>query len=226
MKIDVLTLFPKYFTGPFDVSIIHRARQKGIVEINIIDIREFAEDKHKTVDDRPYGGGPGMVLKPEPVVKAIRSVKKQNSLVIYLSPQGEVFNAGLAKSLASKSHLVFLCGHYEGIDERVMNEVDQTISVGDYVLTSGCPAAAVTIDALVRFIPGVIGNPEGVTQDSFEKEGLFDAPHYTRPLCFEGKYVPEVLCGGNHLAIEKWRKEQALIKTSRVRPDLIKCEET
>ncbi|GAB4189819.1 MAG: tRNA (guanosine(37)-N1)-methyltransferase TrmD [Simkaniaceae bacterium] len=224
MDIDILTLFPEYFISPFETSILKRARQKGLVHIRGINIRDFADDKHKTVDDRPYGGGPGMVLKPQPVMKAVRSVRNTNSHVVYLSPQGRTFHAEKAKELAQKSHLVFLCGHYEGIDERALDEVDEEISIGDFVLTSGCPAALVVIDALVRFVPGVIGHEESSKQDSFE-QGIFDAPHYTRPYDFEGKVVPEILKNGNHSEIAKWRLQKAWEKTCRVRPDLINCEE-
>jgi len=219
--IDILSLFPEYFQGPFDVSMLKRAREKGFLEIRHIDIREFAEDRHQKVDDRPFGGGPGMVLKPGPVVKAIRSVRKQNSHVICLSPQGKLLNAARCEEMAKKDHLILLSGHYEGIDERALQlEVDEEISIGDYVLTSGSPAVIVLVDAVSRFIPGVIGHPDAVKQDSFQ-EGIFDAPHYTRPEVFEGLTVPAVLRGGNHAEIEKWRKQQAREKTGRIRPELL-----
>lgn len=221
MLIDILSLFPEYFQGPFDVSMLKRAREKGFLEIRHIDIREFAEDRHQKVDDRPFGGGPGMVLKPGPVVKAIRSVRKQNSHVICLSPQGKLLNAARCEEMAKKDHLILLSGHYEGIDERALQlEVDEEISIGDYVLTSGSPAVIVLVDAVSRFIPGVIGHPDAVKQDSFQ-EGIFDAPHYTRPEVFEGLTVPAVLRGGNHAEIEKWRKQQAREKTGRIRPELL-----
>ncbi len=173
------------------------------------------------MDDRPYGGGPGMVLMAEPVAKAIRSVKKEGSHVVYLTPQGTPFTAAKARALASKEHLVLLSGHYEGIDERVLRkEVDEEISIGDYVLTNGCLAALVVLDAMVRFIPGVLGHEEAADSDSFEK-GIFDHPHYTRPEVFEGERVPEVLLSGNHEEIRKWRLNQALLKTKLRRPDLI-----
>lgn len=227
MKFSILSLFPAYFEGPFDVSMIKRAKSKGILSIDLVDIRSYALDKHKTVDDRPYGGGPGMVLKPDPVVKAIRSVKEENSYVIYLSPQGKRLDAALCRELAKKPHLILVCGHYEGIDERIIDlEVDEEICIGDYVLTSGAPAAIVLVDSVVRFLPGAIGHPEAVEQDSFE-EGFFDNPHYTRPPEFEGLKVPDVLLSGDHAAIEAWRKKQALAKTEEVRPDLLKaCSET
>lgn len=221
MKYSVLSLFPDYFTGPFDVSMIKRAKESKVIEIELIDIRDFAEDKHKTVDDRSYGGGPGMVLKPGPVVRAIRSVKNEDSHVVFLSPQGKLLNAEKSRELASYKHLILLCGHYEGVDERVLElEVDEEISIGDYVLTSGAPAAVVLVDSVTRFLPGAIGHPDAVKQDSFE-EGIFDSPHYTRPEEFEGIKVPEVLLCGHHQEIEKWRRKKAEAKTKEVRPDLM-----
>src|SRR5579885_910300 len=160
MLIDILSLFPEYFQGPFDVSIVKRARQKGLIDIRLTDIRTFAKDKHRKVDDRPWGGGPGMVMLPGPITEAIRSVRQEKSRVIYLSPQGKKLDAAKCRALAKEPHLILLCGHYEGVDERVMREVDEEISIGDYVLTSGCPAAAVLVDAVCRFIPEVIGNEE------------------------------------------------------------------
>ncbi len=222
MKADILSLFPDYFKGPFDVSILKKAQEKGILEINLIDIRDFANNKHAKVDDRPYGGGPGMVLMPEPVCAAIRSVKQEESYVIYLSPQGKKLDAKKCEELSKKKHLIFLCGHYEGVDERALQkEVDEEISIGDYVLTNGCLAAIVVLDATVRFIPGVLGHEEAAAQDSFQ-DGIFDAPHFTRPEVFEGMEIPEVLKSGNHAKIAEWRKEKGLEKTRRVRPDLMK----
>lgn len=195
------------------------------MEINLIDIRAFASGKHAKVDDRPYGGGPGMVLMPEPVSKAIRSVKKEGSYVIYLSPQGNKLTAQKCQELAKKEHLVLLCGHYEGVDERVIqSEIDEEISIGDYVLTNGCLSAIVLVDATVRFIPGVLGHEDAPWQESFQEDGLFDAPHYTRPEVFEGKRVPEVLTNGNHAEIAKWRKDRAREKTKRVRPEILNKE--
>lgn len=222
MKVDILSLFPDYFKGPFDVSILKKAREKGIVEINLIDIRDFASGKHAKVDDRPYGGGPGMVLMPEPVAAAIRSVKQEGSYVVYLSPQGSKLDAKKCEELAKKEHLILLCGHYEGVDERVLQkEVHEEISIGDYVLTNGCLAAIVLLDATVRFIPGVLGHEDAAGQDSFQ-DGIFDAPHYTRPEVFEEMAIPEVLKTGNHAKIAKWRHETAREKTRRIRPDLKK----
>ncbi len=220
MRIHILSLFPDYFQGPFDVSMIKRARDKGVLEINLVDVRDFAEGKHKKVDDRPYGGGPGMVLMPEPVCRAIRSVKTEKSFVIHLSPQGEVLSSAIAERLAGYEDLILVCGHYEGIDERILEkEIDEEISIGDYVLTNGCLASIVLVDALVRFIPGVLGHEEAVFQDSFQG-GFFDGPQYTKPLDFEGMLVPQVLTGGNHEKIREWRRHKALEKTKKVRPDL------
>jgi len=224
MKIDILSLFPDYFKGPFDESIIGQARKKGLIEINLIDIRSFADNRYRKVDDRPYGGGPGMVLMPQPVTQAIRSVRATHTHVVYLSPQGTLLNAAKSRQLASYEHLVLLCGHYEGIDERALKEVDEEISIGDYVLTNGCLPAIVLVDAMIRFVPGVLGHDSAANEDSFET-GIFDCPHYTRPEVFEGTAVPEVLLSGNHKKIEEWRHRQALKKTQRVRPDLIKNQE-
>jgi len=192
----------------------------NLLEIRHTDIRDFSKDKHKEVDDRPYGGGPGMILAPQPTVDAIREVKKDNSHVIYLSPQGTPFSSKRAEELSKKEHLILLCGHYEGIDERIIEkEVDEEISIGDYVLTNGCIAAIALVDAVSRYIPNVLGHPEAAREDSFE-EGIFDAPHYTRPEIFEELSVPEILLGGHHAEIQKWRYEQGLKKTRQVRSDL------
>jgi len=219
-RFDILSLFPEYFRGPFDESIIKRAKEKGIIDINLVDIRDFADNKHNRVDDRPYGGGPGMVLMPVPVSKAIRSVKSPEAKVIYLSPQGRPLTAKKARELAQHKHLVLLCGHYEGVDERVIDsDIDEEISIGDYVLTNGCLPAIVLIDAMIRFIPEVLGHEDAASEDSFEN-GLLDCPHYTRPEDFEGSKVPDVLRSGDHKKIAQWRKDQALSKTIRVRPDI------
>ncbi len=222
MKIDVLSLFPNYFKGPFDESMIKRAVESAILNIDCIDIRNFCEGKHRQADDRPYGGGPGMVMMVEPVVKAIRSCKSTSSQTIYLSPQGRPLTAQLAKELATQEHLILLCGHYEGIDQRVIeSEVDLEISIGDYVLTNGCLAACVLIDVMARFIPGVLGDQQSQEQDSFEN-GRLDHPHYTRPQTFEGKSVPEILISGDHKKINEWRERAAAAQTLCKRPDLIK----
>lgn len=226
MHFDILSLFPGYFQGPFDESIISRAKNQGIIKIRLVDIRDFADNKWKRVDDRPYGGGPGMVLSPEPVAKAIRNARQEaenaghKPRVIYLSPQGKPLTAAKCRELAKSPYLILLSGHYEGIDERVLEqEVDEEISIGDYVLTNGCIAAIVLVDAVSRFIPGVIGDSASVEQDSHE-EGLLDCPHYTRPEVFEGKAVPPVLLSGNHQKIAEWRRQAKLEKTARIRPDL------
>lgn len=222
MEVDILSLFPKYFQGPLDESMILQARKRGILDIRLVDIRDFADNRYRKVDDRPYGGGPGMVLMPQPVASALRSVKRPGSHVIYLSPQGKTLTAAKAKELSQKEHLVLLCGHYEGVDERVLEaEVDEEISIGDYVLTNGCLAAIVVLDTVVRFVPGVLGHELAASQDSFE-EGVLDCPHYTRPEVFEGKSVPQVLLSGDHGKIAAWRQQAGLAKTRMVRPDLLK----
>ncbi|MBS0621835.1 MAG: tRNA (guanosine(37)-N1)-methyltransferase TrmD [Verrucomicrobia bacterium] len=220
MRIDLLSLFPEYFRGPLDESMLRIAREKGLIDVRFVDIRDFAEDKHRRVDDRPYGGGPGMVMMPGPVAKALDAVRGEGSYVIHLTPQGERLTPSLCKEFALKEHLIFLCGHYEGIDERALGErVDKEVSIGDYVLTNGCLAALVVLDASIRYLPGVLGHEEAALQDSFE-QGIFDYPQYTRPEVFEGKEVPLVLRSGNHAEIAQWRRQQALKKTALVRPDL------
>lgn len=220
MLIDILSLFPDYFKGPFDETMIGQARKKGLLDIRLTNVRDFADNKHDRVDDRPYGGGPGMVMMPQPLTAALRAVKDDKAHVIYLSPQGNKLTAKRCRELADKQHLVLVCGHYEGIDQRVLDsEIDEEISIGDYVLTNGCLASIVLLDAVVRFVPGVLGHELAAQEDSFEK-GILDCPHYTRPEVFEGKAVPKVLLSGNHQEIAVWRLEQALGKTRRMRPDL------
>jgi tRNA (guanine37-N1)-methyltransferase len=232
MKIDILTIFPKMFEGPLTCSLLAKAADKKILNISCTDIRSFTKDKHNKVDDRPFGGGPGMVMKPEPVYEALKSagVKKRNHLyknpfkkplVIYMSPQGKTLKTGIVKKLAKYEHLVLLCGHYEGIDERIIKWVDEEISIGDYVLTGGEIPAMVLIDSVARMLPGVVQDKLSVQQDSFYN-GFLDYPHYTRPAEFKKMKVPEVLLSGNHSDIEKWRKEQALERTKKRRPDLLK----
>lgn len=221
MNITILTLFPEFFNGPFHVSILKRAQKLGLLHVRIENIRNYAIDKHSQVDDRPYGGGPGMVLKPEPLLRAIRKVRTENSRVVFLSPQGKPFRASIAKELAKCEHLVLLCGHYEGIDQRVLDEIDLELSVGDFVLTSGCPAAVLVVDAIVRFIPGVLGDPLSAQRDSFEQKGYLAAPKYTRPAVFEGKEVPSILLSGNPKKIDEWNAKQSYEKTKRVRPELL-----
>jgi tRNA (guanine37-N1)-methyltransferase len=220
VRIEILSLFPEYFRSPFEESILKRAREAGIIDIHLVNIRDYSEDRHRRVDDRPYGGGPGMVLTPGPVAQAIRAVKRENSWVVYLSPQGKPLNATKCRELAQKEHLILLCGHYEGIDERIFSDVNEEISIGDYVLTNGCVAALVVLDATVRFLPGVLGHELAAQEDSFEN-GILDCPHFTRPENFEGKQVPQVLLSGDHKRIAEWRRDQALKKTTRSRPDLL-----
>ncbi|AFS28212.1 tRNA (guanosine(37)-N1)-methyltransferase TrmD [Chlamydia psittaci] len=219
MKIDILSLFPEYFDSPLRSSILGRAIKRGLLEIQSRDIREFGLGKWKQVDDAPFHNY-GMLLMAEPVVKAIRHVKRSDSKVVYLSPQGKLLTAEKSRELAKCSHLIFLCGHYEGVDERALeSEVDEEISIGDYVLTNGGIAALVVIDALSRFIPGVLGNQGSADADSMEN-GLLEGPQYTRPRIFEGREVPEVLLHGDHQAISKWRKQISLDRTRERRPDL------
>lgn len=223
MQIDILTLFPDFFDGPFRVSLMARAIAAGLVSIDLVQIRDFATDKHHKVDDRPFGGGPGMVMKPEPLTEALRSRKREGSHAIYLSPQGTPLTAKRAEKLSKMPHLVLLCGHYEGVDERVIEgEIDEEISIGDYVLISGCAPAVVLVETICRFIPGFLGDEESAYQESFQNEGLFDCPHYTRPELYEGRSVPSVLLSGDHAEIARWRKQQAYDKTKSVRPELVK----
>ncbi|WP_130806915.1 tRNA (guanosine(37)-N1)-methyltransferase TrmD [Senegalia massiliensis] len=221
MKIDVLTLFPNMFTSVLDESIIGRAKENNIVDINYIDIRSFSKNKHKKVDDYPYGGGPGMVMKPEPIYRAIQSVKEDKSRVIYLSPKGKVFNQGLANDFSKEEHLIFLCGHYEGIDNRIIdNYVTDIISIGDYVLTGGEIPAMAVIDSVVRLIPGVLNSEESFKDES-HYNGLLEAPQYTRPREFKGKKVPDILLSGNHKKVDEWRRNESLKLTYKNRPDLL-----
>ncbi|MBN1823071.1 MAG: tRNA (guanosine(37)-N1)-methyltransferase TrmD [Endomicrobiales bacterium] len=225
MKIDILTLFPGMFKGPLTESLIAKAREKGIISIMVHDIRSFTKDRHRTADDKPFGGGPGMVMKIEPVHGALKKLgctgkKGKKPLVIYLSPQGKPFDQQKAKDLSKKKHIVLLCGHYEGIDERIMKWVDLELSIGDYVLTGGEIPAMAVVDAVSRMIPGVVKEAGSVENDSFYG-GLLDCPHYTRPAVFEGMKVPEVLLSGHHKKIEEWKKAQVLARTSKRRPDLI-----
>ncbi len=230
MKIDILTIFPEFFKEVFDFGIIRRAKLADIVEVSVHDIREFTTDKHRMVDDRPFGGGDGMVLKPEPLFAAIekllgasdRDNYPAGTKVVLLSPQGRVFKQAVAKEFAADIvHLVLICGRYEGIDERV-NEtlVNEEISIGDYVLSGGEPAAIVFVDAIVRLLPDALGSDTSAENDSFS-DGLLDCPHYTRPAEFRGMKVPDVLLNGNHAEIEKWRKKKALEKTTAIRNDLL-----
>ena len=219
MKVDVICLFPGMFQGPLDESIIQRARSEGKIEINLINLREFTHDKHHTVDDRPFGGGPGMVLKPEPLFEAVDSLKEKGSKVLMMSPSGRRFDQKLAQSFSKLSHIILICRHYEGIDARVESLVDQVISIGDFVLTNGAIPALAVIDSVVRLIPGVLGDDQSSIEESFSS-GMLEYPQYTRPASFRGMEVPEVLLSGNHAEIAKWRKQKAIERTRAFRPDL------
>ena len=221
LRIDVLTLFPPLLEVYLGESMMKRAARLGAAEFRVVNPRDFTTDIHRTADDRPYGGGPGMVLKPEPLAAAIRSVLDDDAHVVLMSPQGARFTQAKAEELAARRHLVFVCGHYEGVDERVCDLfVDEEISIGDYVLTNGALPAAVVIDAVVRLLPGVVGGEGGTAAESFSS-GLLEHPHYTRPEVFEGLPVPQVLLSGDHAAIARWRREQALVRTRERRPDLL-----
>ncbi len=224
MRIDVVTAFPEMLNAVFGESILKRAKEKNIVSIHLWDLRRFARDKHKTVDDYPYGGGAGMVMKPEPIFRAIDAIWKEipeGAPILLMSPQGERFSQTMAAELAGMENLVFICGHYRGVDERVIETlVTREISIGDYILTGGELPAAVIADAVVRLQPGALGDMESAAGDSFSNS-LLDYPHYTRPEEYRGMKVPEVLLSGHHARIEKWRTERAFEKTTKKRPDLL-----
>lgn len=223
MRIDILTLFPNMFTGVFNESILKKAQEKKAVSLNVINFRDFADNKHKTVDDYPYGGGAGMVLKPQPIFDAVAHVTKDSERprIILLCPQGERYTQKKAEELAKEDHLVLICGHYEGYDERIREYlVTDEISIGDYVLTGGELGAMVIVDSVVRLLPGVLGNEASPVHDSFSS-GLLEHPHYTRPADFRGMKVPDVLLSGNHRLIEEWREKQSLKRTFLRRPDLL-----
>ncbi len=222
MRIDLLTLFPEFFLSPLNQSMLRRAQILGRVSFRVLNLRDFTLDRHKVTDDRPFGGGPGMVMKPEPLVAAIRRVREEDpdTKVILLSPSGRLFDQGTAVDLAQVPSLLLICGHYEGVDERVRHFIDEEISVGDYVLTGGEIPALVVVDAVTRLIPGVLGG-EGATEEESFQTGLLEYPHYTRPREFEGLTVPEVLLCGDHARIARWRREQALRRTWALRPELL-----
>ncbi len=221
MKVDVLTLFPEMFSGPLDVSIVRRARASGLLDLQVHNLRDFTHDRYQTVDDRPFGGGPGMVLKPEPIFEAVEKLANDQTRVILTSPAGRPFQQAMAQELAKCEHLLFICGSYEGVDERVREAlVDDEISIGDFVLTNGGLAAIVVIDAVTRLLPGALGDDQSAEQESFSN-GLLEYPHYTRPAEFRGMKVPEVLLSGHHAEIEKWRQQQAQARTAERRPDLL-----
>jgi tRNA (guanine37-N1)-methyltransferase len=226
MRFDIITIFPEMFASVFSGGIIRKALEKGLVEIAVHDLRDYTRDKHRQVDDRPYGGWEGMVLKPEPIFAAVEAARREEDCRVYLlSPQGTRFDSDMAREMASRRQLVLICGRYEGVDERVIGHAaDGEISIGDYVLTGGEPAAIVVLDAVSRFVAGVVGKEESVRHDSFA-DGVLDFPHYTRPREFRGLKVPQVLFSGDHKKIERWRRKKALEKTLERRPDLLKDKE-
>jgi tRNA (guanine37-N1)-methyltransferase len=221
MKIDVLTLFPGMFTGPLDESIIARARRAGLLQLTVHQLRDFTHDRHRTVDDRPFGGGPGMLLKPEPIFEAVEKLATTRTRIILLSPAGRMFNQAIARQLAAVDELLIITGHYEGFDERVRQRLaHDELSIGDYVLTNGALPAMVIVDAVTRLLPGALGDDQSAQEESFS-HGLLEYPQYTRPAEFQGMKVPEVLLSGNHAEIAKWRAEQARRRTEERRPDLL-----
>jgi tRNA (guanine37-N1)-methyltransferase len=221
VKIDILTLFPDICRAPLGESIMKRAQENGIVDLRIHNLRDWTVDKHHIVDDAPFGGGQGMVMKPEPVFAAVEELRSQTSKVVLMSPAGHRFDQQTATQLSQESHLIVICGHYEGVDHRVIEHlVNLEISIGDYVLTNGAIAAAVLVDAIVRLLPGALGHEQSAADDSFN-QGLLEAPQYTRPAEFRGWKVPQVLLSGNHAEIAKWRREQAKNRTRENRPDLL-----
>lgn len=224
MDFDLITIFPRMFESPLNESILKKAREKGLIHITVHDLRDFASGKHRVTDDYPYGGGEGMVMKAEPIIRAIKTIKKEkkDAKVVLLSPQGEMMTQSLVKELKEEASLIIICGRYEGVDERIrLHYVDREISIGDYVLTGGEIPAMVLVDALSRLVPGVVGNEDSVKNDSFYTS-LLDYPQYTRPAEVNGKRVPEVLLSGDHEKIRVWRKKEALGQTLKKRPDLLK----
>ena len=220
-RLDIITIFPAMYNGPFDESIIKRARENGHIEINLVDLRAFTHDRHRSVDDRPYGGGAGMLMKPEPIFEAVDSLRTPQSRIVLLSPQGQQFQQQHAEELAAAPHLIFICGHYEGVDERVRTGLaDVELSIGDYILSNGNLAAMVVADAIVRLLPGALGCEESTVRESFS-DGLLEYPQYTRPEEYRGMHVPEILLSGDHAAIEAWRSEMATERTRTRRPDLL-----
>ena len=221
MKIDVLTLFPGMFPGPLDESIIKRACESGRLQLGVHDLRDYTHDRHRTVDDRPFGGGPGMLLKPEPLFEAVEALRGEKTRVILTSPAGRPFRQEIARELAGEKHMLLVCGSYEGFDERVRECLaDDELSIGDYVLTNGALPAMVIIDSVTRLLPGGLGDDESSVDESFS-DGLLEYPQYTRPAEFRGMNVPEGLLSGDHAAIEKWRREQATVQTRQRRPELL-----
>lgn len=226
MKIDVLTLFPGMFTGPLDESIVKRARDAGLLELRLHNLRDWTHDRHKTVDDRPFGGGPGMLMKPEPIFEAVESLRAEGTHVVLLSPSGRLFHQVVARELAQKQHLLLICGSYEGVDERVREHlVQDELSIGDYVLTNGALPAMVIVDTVTRLLPGALGDDASSHEESFS-HGLLEYPQYTRPAEFRGWKVPDVLLSGHHAGIAKWRSEQAALRTAQRRPDLLQTDDS
>jgi len=229
MKFHVLTIFPEFFRGPFEHGVVQRAREAGLIEIQVHDLRQWTSDRHRTVDDRPFGGGEGMLLKAEPIFEAVEAIWPQRGegrRVILLSAQGRKFDQARAREYSGCQELLLICGRYEGVDERVAEHLaDEEISIGDYVLSGGELAAAVVVDAVARLKEGVLGNETSTVDESFGEQGLLDWPQYTRPAEFRGWKAPEVLLGGNHEEIRKWRRNAAREKTARLRPDLLNAEE-
>ncbi|MBQ9429997.1 MAG: tRNA (guanosine(37)-N1)-methyltransferase TrmD [Kiritimatiellae bacterium] len=226
LRIDVLTVFPGMLRGFLGESMLKRAVDKGAVVFRIVDLRDFSHDARRTVDDRPYGGGPGMIMKPEPWFEAIEALRTPDSRVILMTPSGQTFRQAEARRLAGLKHLIFVCGHYEGVDDRVREAlVTDELSIGDYVLTNGVLPAAVVVDAVVRLLPGVLGGGEAATQDESFTRDLLEYPQYTRPAVFRGMAVPAVLQNGNHAAVDNWHLQMALDRTARKRPDLLNKEE-
>ncbi|MGD9612252.1 MAG: tRNA (guanosine(37)-N1)-methyltransferase TrmD [Kiritimatiellia bacterium] len=220
LQIDVVTIFPRMLDSILGESILKRAQKAGLVRIRCVNLRDFATGAHLTTDDRPYGGGPGMVMKPEPVFKAVDALRRPESKVILMTPQGEPFKQATALALSKEAHLILLCGHYEGVDERIREALaDLEISIGDYVLTNGVISAAIVVDAVVRLLPGALGG-EGAADDESFTTGLLEYPHYTRPPVYRGLAIPEILTSGNHAEIAKWRRAQSLARTQARRPDL------
>jgi tRNA (guanine37-N1)-methyltransferase len=224
MKIDILTLFPDMFGRVFSESMMKIAQEKGLVDINIHNLRKWTEDRHKTADDKPYGGGPGMVMKVEPVYKALEELKAEDEdrvpLVVLITPQGQLFNQSIGKALSVVDHIIFVCGHYEGFDERIRSLVNMEISIGDYILTCGELPAMVICDSIIRLIPGVLGDEECLRDESFE-DGMLEYPQYTRPAEYQNMRVPEVLLSGDPKKIGQWRRQEAYTRTRERRPDLL-----
>jgi tRNA (guanine37-N1)-methyltransferase len=227
LRFDIITIFPEFFKSPFDVGIVRRGKERGLIEIRVHDLRDFTSDRHRTVDDRPFGGGEGMVFKPEPIFKAVEAVRESQQIeVVVLSAAGRKFNQAEALRLSKADQVILVCGRYEGVDERVIEHLATAeISIGDFIVSGGEIAAAVVVDAVARYVPGVVGKEESILRDSFSDPAsetqLVEHPHYTRPADFRGWQVPDILISGDHEAVRKWRHEAALKKTQRNRPDLL-----